>query len=313
MMIQNRIFHKTHIDSRDLFVCCVGNEQRSSYLLNQVSNIIPCENMLIFTFDNLLNYSKENKLIVEKFKKSSSVGNYEHAKDAQQLIIQFLKKHIESSLSVTIHIDYSSMPRSWYCSLPSMIESIMRKDDRVNFWYVVGEYPDDYTVYPSAGIRSFSLFSGRTSLRTDKKRTHAICLSYDTIRTQAILSMLDPDEYIACDAFDSSNRKIHDNVMEINAETIAHAVMSISLHTDDFSFMVAKLCEVVRDFSPQGDVILVPDGPKPLIFAMSLVPEFAQLDGVMCLHIVRNTQHFTPVDVIPTNRIVGFSVELDMN
>lgn len=187
----------------------------------------------------------------------------------------------------------------------------MRKEDKANFWYVAGEYPDDYTAYPSAGIESFSLFAGRPSLRTDKKRTHILCLSYDTIRTQATLSMLDPDAYIACDAFDSLNRRIHDNVIEINVENIAHAVMSVSLHTDDFSFMVAKLCEVVRDFSPQGDVILVPDGPKPLIFAMSLVPEFVQLDGVVCFHVARNIQHSIPVDVIPTNRIVGFSVAPD--
>lgn len=313
MMIRNQIFDKKYINSGDLFVCCIGNEQRSSYLLNQISNIIPRKNILVFTFDSLLNCSKENRLIAKEFKESSISGKYENAKDAQQSIIRFLETHIESSPFITLHIDYSSMPRSWYCRLPFMIESIIRKEDRINFWYVVGEYPDDYTVYPSAGIESFSLFSGRTSLQIDKKRTHVICLSYDTIRTQAILTMLDPDEYIACDAFDSLNRKIHDNVREINAETIAHAIMSISLHTDDFSFMVAKLCEVVRDFSTQGDVILVPDGPKPLIFAMSLVPDFAKLDGVMCLHIARNTQHFTPVNVIPTERIVGFSVEPDAN
>lgn len=67
MMIQNEIFDKTHICSTDLFVCCVGNEQRSSYLLNRLSQSIPLENMLVFTFDSLLKYSKENRLIMEKF------------------------------------------------------------------------------------------------------------------------------------------------------------------------------------------------------------------------------------------------------
>lgn len=55
------------------------------------------------------------------------------------------------------------------------------------------------------------------------------------------------------------------------------------------SGMVDKLCELVYDQMQSGQVIIIPDGPKPLIMAMSLIPDIVKKDGVTCLHISRNT------------------------
>lgn len=60
--------------------------------------------------------------------------------------------------SITVHIDYSSMPRSWYCKLPILLEKIIRKTDKIYFWYTEGDYPASHEEYPSSGIDAFSFF-----------------------------------------------------------------------------------------------------------------------------------------------------------
>lgn len=84
--------------------------------------------------------------------------------------------------------------------------------------------------------------------------------------------------------------------------------MSLALHMEDFEFMVSKLCDTVNELLPVGEVILIPDGPKPLIFALSLVPDLVGKHGVTCLHISRNNENFEAVDVKPTGIIRGFEV-----
>ena len=56
-----------------------------------------------------------------------------------------------------------------------------------------------------------------------------------------------------------------------------------------------------------GDIVLVPDGPKPLIMAMSLIPEIVGIPGISCLHVSRNKKFFKPIDVEAIDSVIGFS------
>ena len=85
--------------------------------------------------------------------------------------------------------------------------------------------------------------------------------------------------------------------------------MTIALHLNDFEFMVSKMCETANELLPSGDIILIPDGPKPLIFAMSLVPLMIEKNGITCLHITRNKDHFEAVDVYATGVVCGFIIK----
>ena len=73
--------------------------------------------------------------------------------------------------------------------------------------------------------------------------------------------------------------------------------------------MVSKLCDTANELLPVGDVILIPDGPKPLIFALSLVPDLVGKQGITCLHIARNNDYFESVDVTPTGKVCGFLLQ----
>ncbi len=297
----------------DLFICSIGYEQRSYHLYDQLAKQIKNENILILFYDDNEKYKhcKKKALELQQISNISNFfGNYKNYAQAIDIICDFIYQKKQREKNIRVHIDYSSMPRSWYCRLPIKLAKLLDKNDKVYFWYVEGEYPVAYDEYPSAGIDSFTFFSGKPTLRTDNKRVHILSLGYDTIRTQALVSILDPESMIACNAYTTKNIGISENVKKINKELISQAVALVSLQLDDISFMISKLSELAREHQPLGDVIFIPDGPKPLILAMSLIPDIVKLEGITCLHISRNSDHFTPINVVAKENVWGFSLDL---
>ena len=312
MKIVNANYESNTFLPNHLFVCALGYETRSFHLLSKAYTRINRENILAFTFDELIKARDDGKNIDDICSAYDGIeftkANYNDFSSAVKVIINFINEKKRTVSPLIIHIDYSSMPRSWYCCLPERLSMLLGSDDMALFWYVDGEYPDSYINYPSAGIHSFVYYSGKPTLRTNKKRLHIISLNYDVVRTQATISLLDPDSFLACVAYDSRNETIQSNVIEINHSIISHANMLISLRMDDFEFMIAKLCEIANEYVSEGDIIFVPDGPKPLIFAESLIPLVLDKKGISCLHIKRNTRYFNPVEVLPTENIIGFMI-----
>ena len=316
MKIENAHFSLDTVSSNDIFVGALGFDERSFYLLNKMYQRVNRENILIFSFDLLVNARKDTPMSSEIASLYNGISfqsaTYNDYALAEKVIKGFISQRIaDNENAVSIHIDYSSMPRKWYCSFPNALLPVVRKKDSLLFWYVDGEYPDDYINYPSAGIHSFVHFSGKPTLRSNSKRLHVISLSYDIIRTQATISLLDPDSIVMCAAYDSRNDTILDNVISINKEIRPYANMFVTLQMDDFEFMVAKLCEIANEYVSDGDVVFVPDGPKPLIFAESLVPTILNNNGISCLHIIRNNRFFNPVEVLPTENIIGVCFRKD--
>ncbi len=300
--ISNVLFKQENIKPNDVFICTVGYEERSRYLLNQMKNLISNENILVLFFEDLKGTNEIIAYIEEKRALSIKTVEvrYEQGEDVADIIISFLTGL--QDVTGNVYVDYSAMPRSWYSKLP--VKMSRKLSSEVFFLYVVGEYPCDYKAYPSAGIDSYSII-GRPSLR-DKKRLHVIGIGYDSVRTEALLSILDPDMYAVCSAHFSKDDEMELKVREVNRQVLEQAVSSVSLSTDDFSFLVARLCEIANEYLPLGDVVFVPDGPKPLIMAMALVPQLIKKEGVVCMHVSRNLDCYEPMDVRPTDNVLCF-------
>jgi hypothetical protein len=192
--------------------------------------------------------------------------------------------------------------------MPLILKPILRKDDSACFWYAMGNYPKEYTEYPTAGIESITAFSGRPSLRANNSRSHIIGIGYDSVRTQAIASIVDPSRIAACLAFPSFASSIRTNIEDVNSITLAKSALVLALHIDNFSLMLSEICDTTSMLMCNGDVILIPDGPKPLILAMSMVPSIINKEGVSCLFVSRNATHFEPIDVEPVDKVYGFTL-----
>lgn len=310
--INNTEFDIELFNENSVFICAIGYETRSHYLLDKVAQKITASQILIFLFDDYDKSKRESLPMLTTEAVSIITVNYNDSEKVQTSIREFIRNTRDSMDSdhIVVHIDYSSMPRSWYCRLPLTMKNLLETKERAFFWYVEGEYPRLVKNYPTAGIDdNYSVFAGKSSLRTNKKRMHLFALGYDTIRTQATISMLDPEGYIACVAYNSKHREMLDAINKANAHIFSQAYMSLILPLEDFEFMLSKLCEIAYEFCPSGDVIFVPDGPKPLILAVSLVPEYVNQEGIVCLHFSRNPHNFERIDVQPTDNILGFSLE----
>lgn len=305
-------FNFCEIKNEDLFICSVGYEERSYYLLQQFRSRVSSENILVFSFDDLVSKTdKENRILDAQLNDILVVSSlYSNTQIFINKVDEFISSKLVHDRKINVYIDYSYMPRMWYCRLPFFL---MNYNESINFFflYTEGDYPTKYSDYPTAGIGSLIPFSGTPSLRTHLKRTHIVSLSYDVVRTEGLLSMLDPESIITCNAYDPDDEEIYEHILEINESIILRADYSLSFHLDNFSFIVAKICEVINENLPLGDVVVIPDGPKPLIFALSLASELLkEKKGLTCMQILRSDCEEPVVEVYPKEKVLAFSIQV---
>lgn len=278
------------LSDNDILICALGYECRSYYLLQRNVQTRNSSNTLIINFDDLKKESLPNSLLccISAFAPKTEKCSYDQGEKFQDNVIAFLNEVVQGETARKIYIDYSSMPRNWYCALPGRIESeVPNRRLELIFLYVAGIYPEEYESYPTAGIDRLKLFSGGALPRIDSQRTHLIALSYDTRRTQSLLSMLEPEFLIVCYAYDTPEKKAE--IEDVNQDIIRRASASVALPINDFVYILQKMNEIILEQTREGQIIIIPDGPKPLIFAMSLSSVLVDVyDDITCLHINRN-------------------------
>lgn len=292
-----------------LFVFACGYEARSIALAEKILSSASNGNWTLcgFSFNTYRNFGSRpnNEKILQDygFKCIEMDG-----KDAELFILN-IKQHLidlgNNFTQLRIVIDYSSMPRSWYCRL--MLECL-KKDWMlaVDWVYVSGNYPE--FDYPCVGYGEFNRFSGQPGVdRT--QLVHFFGLGLDSIRTHGIWNHLDPQCSWCFIAASKRNRDLVRQVHERNTEIIAGSIEVSEVAVDNFTEILATLSDAVRKASAQGDVALVPDGPKPLILAMSIIPTLLELPGVFCWHVGHvKPDGYVPVDVSATGTYYGFRI-----
>jgi hypothetical protein len=297
--------------SKLLAIYALGYEARSGFLFDKTYQIIdPIKDSLLFCFEGYEEYTFSEKKIGElrDIGVQEIVVKYDDHKSVLSATQARVNEHHQRTKDpLIVHIDYSSMPRGWYCRLLLWMLRNLRTCDKCFFWYSKGSYITQTAFYPSAGVNEIEVFSGKASLRPDNARSHILGLGYDHVRSQAIRAVLDPSYYAACYAFPKDDVQILNKIQSENEELFSSAAFSFALPVDHFPFMVSKLLDVTSSLIGKGDVVIVPDGPKPLILASSIIPELMNNEGVVCLLVKRHEDYFEPVDVIPTGEVFGFS------
>ena len=264
MILKNSKYNK--LTERDMLVFTVGHEPRSTYLFEQNYDSRDQYNTLAFHINNK---SDGRSQYINKLKKQGITVidcDYGDVRIVADRIIEFVNSRESESALGHLNIDYSSMPRSWYCALPILFDAYYDYQGEVFFWYNAGTYPRAYKDFPTEGIDSISVFSGISLPSVDTKRYHFMGLGFDSLRTETIKSIVEPDTLIACYAYNPKYPIIKDQVYNVNKRTIQNASLSVTLPLDSFVGMVDKLCSLVYDLlQKNAQVVLVPDGPKPLI------------------------------------------------
>ncbi len=301
------------IENGDLLVVCLSYEERSFFIADKCSKKQKQKKLIAFTLND---YPSFGKKIVDRIKAIQScarnfyISEYDGDDSFQQIIVESIIEIQKKKDEVNVVIDYSSMPRGWYCGIPKNVDKVLRKNDKITFLYSEGKYDKKLAVYQSAGIEAYRVYDGKASLYAGRSRIHMLGVGYDGRRTLGVLSVTDPQYYVVIDAYDPEYPEVYENVLAANTSVIEHAPMTLSLYVSDMEFIVAKVKGLINEFLSFGnnDVILVPDGPKPLIFAMSIMPWLFNTDGVTCLHVKRNNSNLKRNNVKANGKVIGFYV-----
>lgn len=296
-----------------LFIAASGYETRASYWAKQVHNdFVDARNLhrLALSFSDKKDVGA--RATNDEWYRSAGYTLLECSSDCEsavaaavrEQIVELQEQHPDKELE--IHIDYSSMPRRWYCSLFLLLHSELQKKDSFFMWYSGGWY--EGTEFPTAGVSDIKVFSGRPTL-TPKVRTHIFGLGFDLLRAAAIFRVLDPQSLICFYAAPGVRQEYEIRVTDANRDLLAAARHEFCVAVDDFPETLSKIADVVRDSARLGDVILVPDGPKPLVLASSLIPNLFGVAGIVSLHVRRRKDLGVPwLDVKPTGQVFGFSI-----
>lgn len=298
-------------DSTNILISVSGYEQRSRFLLEswvEKSKNHPV--LIVLGFNE--NKSALSREANDAFYKSlgcpphlCSINDINALRDHLGLVIKAHSK--DQSKPIHVHVDYSCMPRSWYCDLVKFLENLLRDGDEVSFWYSEGLYPE--SDYPTAGVSDFTIYSGRSRLNT-RFRVHFFGLGFDRVRASAIYSVIDP-QYLVCYYADPGVKKEY--VMKVrqdNEQILKDAQLIANVPVNDFVAAFSRLCALCNEFLDVADVIFVPDGPKPLVLASSLIPDYLGKPGVLCFHVARRKSSGEPVEVKPIGDISGFSFKI---
>ena len=298
---------------RRLIICVSGYESRASYWAQRVLPVLKhnssCDYRVFGFTDRKEDGARPQN---DRFFAEAGFKVTEFPSDEESGVGEAIGRDIVAMQrraprsDVEVHIDYSSMPRSWYCSLFRASRRWLRRRDSLFMWYSGGIY--DGEEFPTAGVSDISLFCGQPTI-TPRVRTHIFGLGFDRIRASAIFSVLDPQNLVCFYGEPGVRHEYVDRVRSDNRDLLAAAQFEFSAPIGDFPEAFSRIADVVRDFSRLGDVILVPDGPKPLVLASSLVPDFFGHRGIVSLHVRRRKDQQSPgLDVKASGSIYGFSI-----
>jgi len=297
------------ITGSSIFICAIGFEKRSIYHLNELlkQQDLDTRNVLCFCFKDMQDdVSRENQEFVLNYDiKPVEVYKNEEAK-VLETINDKLTAYQADSKPLNIHVDYSSMPRNWYCNIFIKLSECIKQSSSIYFWYSHGDYSSNLNHCSTAGADDIVVFSGKASI-TPMKRSHLFGIGFDRIKTDAIRTILDPTTLAVCYTYPKRELDINQKLKKQHKYLFDAASLTFSLPIEDYSFMVNRIKDIVLDLKDGGDVILVPDGPKPLILAFSIIPLLLKKDGIVAMHI-QSHSNFTPENIIATGKISGFRV-----
>jgi hypothetical protein len=288
-----------------------GYERRSSFwtgflIQNEMRDRFSCIHVIGFGEHN----ERLSRPLNDSFYASAGLEVHRMASDDRAAFVSHFRSMLQceremaGGIGLEVHVDYSCMPRSWYCELPTLLNSELGINEAACLWYSKGIYP--IVEYPTAGVEDFRIFAGIPSLEPGR-RTHLFGLGFDKIRSHAIWSVLEPKNLVCYFAERGTLSDYSRKVRNDNADILAACSFTFTVPIDDFVSAFSRIRSTILDFRLQGDVIIVPDGPKPLVLGSSLVPLSIDRKGVVCLHVRRRRDpDIQIVDVEGTGIPTGF-------
>lgn len=225
--------------------------------------------------------------------------------DDEKPIYEHLHEHTQA-LDRPIHIllDYSSMSRLWYAAVLNWARfAASGKDVIIDFVYSIGRYEEAKNPMVIRGMVSIPGCEGRAYCLRESVAVFG--LGIHGLAALCVLDRLEADTVYAFLASPGSSEEYVARTRKINKDLISNhktrAVLDLPLASTEACYR--HLAETIAPHRPDGEITLVPMGPKPHVLASILVA--MRFQEVACLRVSGAPN---PADVKPTGDIVATRV-----
>ena len=222
--------------------------------------------------------------------------------DDEKPIYEHLDEHA-SSLSGPLHIliDYSSMSRLWYAAVLNWARfGASVKNVIIDFIYSMGRYEQEKQPMVIRGMVSIPGCEGRAYRLRESVAVFG--LGFHGLAALCVLDRLEADTVYAFLASRGSSEEYISKTRENNKELISNLktkeVLELPLASVENCYR--HLAETIAPYRQDGEITLVPMGPKPHVLASILVA--MRFQEVACLRVSGAP---APQDVKPTGDIVA--------
>ena len=292
----------------DVAFFCSGYEARCTYMPNKLSPDRVVETFVLGFTEKARskNRPKNDKFYQERWGCKPLLLSGDNEKP----IYDCLHRSIQSSSKpIRILIDYSSMSRLWYAAVLNWARfHSITKEVTIDFVYSMGSYEEEQNPMVIREMVSIPGCEGRAYRL--RKSVAVFGLGFHGLASLCVLDRLEADIVYAFLASPGSSEDYVAKTREINTELIANhktqAVFEMSMSSIESTYRA--LAETISPHRPDGEITLVPMGPKPHVLASILVA--MRFPEVACLRVSGNLES---LDVLPTGEVAATRVILNNN
>ena len=205
--------------------------------------------------------------------------------DNEKPIYEHLHKHTQGiDRPIRILLDYSSMSRLWYAAVLNWARfAASGRTVIIDFIYALGKYKEEDHPFV---IRSMITIPGCEGRAYRLRESVAVFgLGFYGLAAQCVLDHLEADTVYAFLATDQAREVYAAKTREANQDLIrsskTKAVLELPLTSIETCYR--NLAETIAPHRPDGEITLVPMGPKPQVLASILVA--MRFPEVACLRI----------------------------
>jgi hypothetical protein len=287
----------------DVGIFASGYESRSGYASGIINpQLIKHPLVLGFTEEaNVGNRPQNDELFLRRWKASP----IPLSRDDEKPIYEYLNEYTDS-IAGPLHVlvDYSSMSRLWYAAVLNWSRfAALGKEVVIDFVYSMGTYEEEDR--PMV-IRNMVSIPGCEGRAYRLRETVAVFgLGFHGLATLCVLDRLEASIVYAFLASPGVSREYVDKARKVNNELIrdrrTQGVLELPLASIEKCYRA--LAEVIAPHRPDGEITLVPMGPKPHVLASILLA--MRFQEVACLRVSGTTDR---KDVKPSSDIVATRV-----
>ena len=225
--------------------------------------------------------------------------------DDEKPIFDFLNRHTDGiGRPLKILVDYSSMSRLWYAAVLNWSRfASSRRRVTIDFVYSIGSYVDNPSPFVVKGMVCLPGCEGRAYRLRESVAVFGLGFHGDA--ALCVLDHLEADTVYAFLASPGADPHYVEQVRTLNRELIENRKMQhlLELPLDNVESCYRTLAETIAPYRPDGEITLVPMGPKPHVLASILIA--MRFPEVACLRI--SSTHDTS-DVIATGAVIATRV-----